>query len=65
MTQISRGANRPARLARVRRSFDGLVASYIRELSAAGHTTRAPERGFGPPNLRSSSGSSRPHMTRR
>jgi hypothetical protein len=31
----------PAREARIRRSFDGVVASYIRELSAAGDTPRA------------------------
>jgi hypothetical protein len=28
----------PAREARIRRSFDGVVASYLRELSAAGAT---------------------------
>jgi hypothetical protein len=38
-------AHGPAREARIRRSFDGLVASYIRELSVAGDTTRARERG--------------------
>jgi len=31
-----RGAHPQAREARTRRSFDGVVASYIRELSAAG-----------------------------
>jgi hypothetical protein len=31
-----RADHRPLREARTRRSFDGLVASYIRELSAAG-----------------------------
>jgi hypothetical protein len=35
-----RAAHGPAREARNRRSFDGVVASYIRELSAAGDTTR-------------------------
>ncbi len=30
-----RDSHRPEREARVRRSFDGVVASYIRELSAA------------------------------
>jgi hypothetical protein len=30
-------AHRPAREARIRRSFDGVVASYIRELAAPGH----------------------------
>ena len=32
----------PVREARIRRSFDGVVASYLRELSAAGATTRGP-----------------------
>jgi hypothetical protein len=53
----------PAREARIRRSFDGLVASYIRELSAAGDTTRPRERGIATPHLSSSSGSVGPHMT--
>jgi hypothetical protein len=35
-----RTARGSARDARIRRSFDGVVASYIRELSPAGHTTR-------------------------
>jgi hypothetical protein len=40
MTPINRRAShRPAREARMRRSFDGVVASYIRELSAAGELT--------------------------
>jgi hypothetical protein len=40
----ARGASRgPAREARTRRSFDSVVASYIRELSAAGDAT--PRRG--------------------
>jgi hypothetical protein len=35
-----RGAAHPtAREARARRSFDGVLASYIRELAAAGDTT--------------------------
>lgn len=34
-----RAAHGPARDARIRRSFDGVVASYIRELAAAGDTT--------------------------
>jgi hypothetical protein len=34
-----RAAHGPARDARIRRSFDGVVASYIRELTAAGDTT--------------------------
>jgi hypothetical protein len=46
MKQINRRADRPARLARIRRSFEGVVASYIRELSAPDHTTRARERGI-------------------
>ncbi len=32
-------ARRPAREARKRRSFDAVLASYIRELAAADHTT--------------------------
>ncbi len=36
-------AHRPAREARIRRSFDGVVASYIRELAVAGDDT--PQRG--------------------
>jgi hypothetical protein len=40
-----RAAHRPAREARTRRSFDGVVASYIRELSATGDTT--PRAGAG------------------
>jgi hypothetical protein len=36
-------AHRPAREARIRRSFDGLVASYIRELAVTGDDT--PRRG--------------------
>jgi hypothetical protein len=36
-------AHRPAREARIRRSFDGVVASYIRELAVAGE--HAPQRG--------------------
>ena len=63
MTQSNRGASRPARLARARRSFEGVVASYIHELSAARDTTRRRERIVATPRLRSSSGSSRPHMT--
>jgi hypothetical protein len=34
--RVRRAAHGPAREARVRRSFDGVVASYIRELAAAG-----------------------------
>ena len=45
--QRTRGAtHRPAREARKRRSFDGVVAAYIREL-AAGDTAR---RGANAPN---------------
>jgi hypothetical protein len=40
-----RAAHGPAREARIRRSFDGVVASYIRELSAAGDTTRRARPG--------------------
>jgi len=32
-----RAAHGPAREARIRRSFDGVVASYISELAAADH----------------------------
>ena len=35
-------ARGPAREARIRRSFDGVVASYLRELSAAGATRPGP-----------------------
>jgi hypothetical protein len=34
--RVRRAAHGPAREARSRRSFDGVVASYIRELAAAG-----------------------------
>jgi hypothetical protein len=34
-----RAAHRPAREARTLRSFDGVLASYIRELAAADATT--------------------------
>jgi hypothetical protein len=37
-------AHDPAREARTRRSLDGVFASYIRELSAAGDTTPTPGR---------------------
>jgi hypothetical protein len=37
--QARRPSHRPEREARARRSFEGVVASYIRELSAAGDTT--------------------------
>jgi hypothetical protein len=37
-----RAAHGPAREARTRRSFDGVVASYIRELSPARDTTPRP-----------------------
>jgi hypothetical protein len=40
-----RASHRPAREARIRRSFDGVVASYIRDLSAAGDTTRRVRAG--------------------
>jgi hypothetical protein len=41
--QRTRGAaHRPAREARKRRSFDGVVASYIRELAAGDTTPRGP-----------------------
>jgi hypothetical protein len=39
------GAHRPSREARIRRSFDGVVASYIRELAVAGDTTPRQEAG--------------------
>jgi hypothetical protein len=35
-----RAAHRPSRDARTRRSFDGVVASYIREIAAAGEARR-------------------------
>ena len=35
-------AHGTAREARIRRSFDGVVASYLRELSAAGASTPGP-----------------------
>jgi hypothetical protein len=38
--RVRGAAHRPAREARIRRSFDGLVASYIRELAAPSDTTR-------------------------
>ena len=42
----SRGtAHGQAREARTRRSFDGVVASYVRELSAAGRPTRSLQSG--------------------
>jgi hypothetical protein len=41
--RVRRAAHGPAREARIRRSFDGVVASYIRELATAGD--RAPEKG--------------------
>ena len=45
----ARGAtHRPAREARARRSFDSVVASYIRELSAADDATPRPTAGHGP-----------------
>ena len=41
--QRTRGAtHRPAREARKRRSFDGVVASYSRELAAGDTTPRGP-----------------------
>ena len=40
--RVRRAAHGPAREARVRRSFDGVVASYIRELAAAGE--HAPDK---------------------
>ena len=40
-----RPAHGPAREARTRRSFDGVVASYIRELSVAGDTTARARAG--------------------
>jgi len=40
-----RASHRPAREARIRRSFDGVVASYIRDLSATGDTTRRVRAG--------------------
>ena len=43
-----RAARRPAREARVRRSFDGLVASYIRELSATAAQTGGRSAGAYP-----------------
>jgi hypothetical protein len=45
----ARGATHgPAREARTRRSFDAVLASYIRELSAAGDTSPSPRAGRGP-----------------
>ena len=35
-----KAAHRRVREARTRRSFDGVVAAYLRELSTAGGTTR-------------------------
>jgi hypothetical protein len=35
-----RAAHRTSRDARTRRSFDGVVASYIREIAAAGEISR-------------------------
>jgi hypothetical protein len=40
--RVRRAAHGPAREARIRRSFDGVVASYIRELAAAGE--HAPDK---------------------
>jgi hypothetical protein len=40
-------AHGPAREARTRRSFDAVLASYIRELSAAGDATPRPRAGRG------------------
>ena len=49
------GRSRPARAthayareARTRRSYDALLASYVRELSAAGDTTPRPRAGREP-----------------
>ena len=41
-----RPAHRSEREARARRSFDGVVASYIRELAAADHATPGAGRGL-------------------
>ncbi|MEA2420090.1 MAG: hypothetical protein QOE60_2296 [Thermoleophilaceae bacterium] len=43
-----RAAHTPAREARTRRSFDAVLASYIRELAAAGDTTPRPRAGREP-----------------
>jgi len=40
-------AHGPAREARTRRSFDAVLASYIRELAAAGDATTRPRAGRG------------------
>jgi hypothetical protein len=40
-------AHSPAREARTQRSFDAVLASYIRELSAAGEATPRPRAGRG------------------
>jgi len=50
MTPLNRrashnSAHRPAREARIRRSFDGVVAAYIRELSASGPGCLPARRG--------------------
>ena len=45
----ARGATHgPAHEARTLRSFDAVLASYIRELSAAGDTSPSPRAGRGP-----------------
>jgi hypothetical protein len=43
-----RAAHRPAREARTRRSFDAILASYIRELAAADATTPRPRAACEP-----------------
>ena len=43
-----RPAHSSAREARTRRSFDAVLASYIRELSAAGDTATRPGAGHEP-----------------
>ena len=46
--RAARAAHASAREARTRRSFDGVLASYIRELSAAGDPTPRPRAGREP-----------------
>ena len=43
--RAARVAHASTREARTRRSFDGVLASYIRELSAAGDLTPRPRAG--------------------
>jgi hypothetical protein len=43
--RAARPAHASAREARTRRSFDGVLASYVRELSTASHTTSSQRAG--------------------